>query len=132
MTTGSCLCGAVRFQITAPLGAVTACHCAQCRKSSGHHSAATPVRWRDIKLEGAPRWYQSSDAARRGFCGSCGSYLFWEEFDGLVYVSAGCLDNPTGLKLDGHIFYASKGDYYNVGDGLPCYAQGRSSKEISP
>lgn len=84
-------------------------------------------------MEGSPRWYDSSPGkARRGFCGTCGSYLIWEEFDGLAYVSAGSLDAAPGLRMDGHIFYADKGDYYRASDDLPCYAQGRSGKEIAP
>ena len=130
--TGSCLCGAVRYSVSVPLGAVTACHCSQCRKSSGHYTAAVPAPWDAVTLQGEPRWYASSPGARRGFCGTCGSSLFWEEFDGLVYLQAGCLDGPTGLRMDGHIFHADKGDYYSVGEVLPCWAQGRSGPRVAP
>lgn len=129
---GSCLCGAVSYQVHAPLGAVTACHCGQCRKSSGHYPAATPALWSDVTLTGAPRWYQSSENARRGFCGTCGSYLFWEEYDGKVYLMAGALEDASGLTMDGHIFYEGKGDYYHAADGLPCYAKGRSGPQVAP
>lgn len=129
---GSCLCGAITFDVNAPLGAVTACHCGQCRKVTGHHSAAVPAKWSEIDLRGTPRWYESSSGARRGFCATCGSYLFWEEYDGLAYISAGAFDGKTGLTMDGHIFYGSKGDYYRATDGLPCYETGRSGPEIDP
>jgi hypothetical protein len=75
---------------------------------------------------------KSSAAARRAFCPTCGSYLFWEEHDGLVYISAGSLDGPTGLSMDGHIFYADRGDYYRVGERLPCWAAGRTGPEVAP
>ena len=39
--TGSCLCGAVRYEVTGPLRKVVYCHCEQCRKTSGHFVAAT-------------------------------------------------------------------------------------------
>lgn len=129
---GSCLCGAVRYTVTSPLGAVTACHCGQCRKSSGHFAAAVPAPWAAVTVTGAPRWYQSSANARRGFCAQCGSYLFWEEHDGLVYLQAGCLDDADGLHMDGHIFYADKGAYYSVATPLTCWTQGRSGPEIVP
>ena len=133
MITGSCLCGAIHYRIEVPLGPVTPCHCSQCRKSTGHFSAATPVKWEDLSLEGELNWYDSTPGkARRGFCSTCGSYMIWEEFDGLAYISAGTMDNPTGLSIDAHIFYADKGDYYHCDDGVPCYAQGRSSVEIAP
>ena len=132
MITGSCLCGDVHFTINAPLGPVTGCHCTQCRKVTGHHSAAVPTPWDTITITGTPKWFNSSATARRGFCGRCGSYLFWEEYDGLVYISAGVLDGETGLHMDGHIFYGDKGDYYRVGEVLPCYKTGRSGPEVTP
>ena len=32
---GSCLCGGVRFEITAPFRRANYCHCSRCRKHSG-------------------------------------------------------------------------------------------------
>ena len=56
----------------------------------------------------------------RGFCGTCGSFLFWKRDDeDLISFSLGSLDRPTGLQLDRHIFVADKGDYYTIDDGLP-------------
>ena len=75
---GGCLCGAVRYQVAGPLRPVVYCHCTQCRRNTGHYMAATAARHRDFRLTGEAqlRWYESSDAARRGFCGRCGSTLF--------------------------------------------------------
>lgn len=133
MHKGGCLCGAVSYRVACDLGPVTACHCTQCRKQTGHYAAAVPVAWDQVALTGAPQWYESTPGvARRGFCGTCGSYLFWEEFDGLVYLMAGALEGPTGLRMDGHIYYADKGDYYRAGEDLPCFAAGRSGPEVAP
>ena len=129
---GSCNCGAVHYHVTGPLRPVIACHCTQCRKASGHYVSATGARREDVAITGQVQWYQSSAMARRGFCPTCGSYLFWEEFDGLVYLAAGALDGSTGLQLQDHIFYADKGDYYAATDGLPCYAAGRSGPQEAP
>ncbi|WP_235962623.1 GFA family protein [Jannaschia marina] len=129
---GGCLCGAVRFETRFAMGPVTACHCGQCRRQTGSYAAATPVPWDAIELNGEPRWYRSSETGRRGFCGTCGSYLFWEEGDGLAYVMAGALDGETGLSMDAHIFYADRGDYVRPADGLPCYAAERSGPEVNP
>jgi len=119
---GSCLCGGVTFTVAMPLGAVTACHCTQCRKISGHYSAAVPAPWDAVAVVGEVRWYDSSADARRGFCPVCGSYLFWRQVDAPeVFISAGTLDDSTGLHLTGHIFTADKGDYYDIADGLPQY-----------
>jgi hypothetical protein len=117
---GGCLCGAVGIEITGPLRPVVACHCTQCRRTSGHHVAATAARRRDLRVRGEVTWFASSPAARRGFCATCGANLF-RLADGSKSISifAGCLDKPTGLDMWGHIFVTDKGDYYAIGDGLP-------------
>ncbi|MGI3185505.1 GFA family protein [Nioella aestuarii] len=119
MTNGSCLCGAVRFTITGPLRPVIACHCSQCRKTSGHHVAATSTHRDHITVEGAVTWFQSSDTARRGFCGICGSNLFWDGTGENLSIFAGSLDGASGLTIAGHIFCADKGDYYDIPEGVP-------------
>lgn len=116
---GGCLCGAVTYLVTGPLRPVIACHCVQCRKSSGHHVAATSVAREDIEISGEVTWFQSSKTARRGFCGTCGSNLFWDGAGANLSIFAGTLDGKTGLAMAGHIFCADKGDYYEITDDLP-------------
>ncbi len=117
--TGSCLCGAIRYAINGPLRPVIACHCAQCRKTSGHHVAATSALREAVKIEGAVTWYQSSGTARRGFCGTCGSNLFWDGPGTHLSIFAGTLDGDPGVRLAGHIFCADKGAYYDIDGDLP-------------
>ena len=119
MTTGSCLCGAVAFTVEGQLRPVVACHCQQCRKASGHHVAATSAARDDVKIAGEVKWFQSSEIARRGFCATCGSNLFWDGPGQNISISAGSLDGATGLMLVGHIYCADKGDYYELNDDLP-------------
>lgn len=116
---GGCLCGAVTYRVHAPLRPVVACHCHQCRKTSGHHVAATSAPRAAVEIRGPVRWYRSSDRARRGFCATCGSNLFWDGPGENLSIFAGTLDGPTGLALAGHIFCADKGDYYDIADDLP-------------
>jgi hypothetical protein len=115
---GQCLCGGVKYRVDAPLRPVVACHCRTCRKTSGHHVAATAARRDAVTVEGEVAWYRSSDIARRGFCPKCGSPLFWDGPGPNLSIFAGTLEGPTGLKLAGHIFCAEKGDYYEIADGL--------------
>ncbi|WAC23040.1 GFA family protein [Blastomonas sp. SL216] len=122
MHTGSCLCGAVRFTVSAPLKGPDACHCSQCRKQSGHYWASTDVKRSDLAISGEEhvRWYQSSPKVRRGFCGTCGSFLFWDPpHRDSTAVAMGAFDAPTDTQLHVHIFTAHKGDYYAIADGLP-------------
>ena len=122
---GGCLCGAVRYEARGPLAGVTVCHCGQCRRQSGHLYATSGVLRRDPTLieDRGLKWYRASETARRGFCGECGSTLFWQGDGGdATAILAGSLDAPTGLKLARHIFVADKGDYYEITDGLPQHA----------
>lgn len=112
---GSCLCGAVVFEADEPLRPVIACHCTQCRKTSGHYWTATSVPLERFRLtrEDGLRWHQSSTKARRGFCGDCGASLFWEpEGDGRISIAAGALDGTTGLSIASHWHLDDAGDYY--------------------
>ncbi len=126
--TGGCLCGGVRYAVKGPLRDVVACHCSQCRRTSGHYVAATGAPSADLTLlESATlRWYASSDRAERGFCGRCGGNLFWRPTGGdhaWTGIMAGSLDPPTRLKTVQHIFVADKSDYYLIADGAPQLAQ---------
>lgn len=122
MKTGACACGAVRYEVTGELMPVTFCHCSKCRRWHGHVGAYTAVDRAGFRLAESRglKWHSVTPAIRRGFCGECGSSLFWDE-DGESRMSlcAGTLDAPTGLRAKAHIFVGSKGDYYPlVPDGL--------------
>jgi len=119
---GSCLCGRVKYKIAGPLRDVIGCHCSQCRKQTGHYFAATSASDKDLVVEGAENvtWFAASDAARRGFCKTCGSTLFWKRNGSdTTSILAGSLDDEGGVKLTSHIFVADKGDYYDLDDDLP-------------
>jgi hypothetical protein len=113
------MCGSVRYAIAGPLRPIIACHCLQCRKSSGHFVAATACPTVALTIEGPTlQWFQSSETAERGFCGRCGSNLFWRRIGSdSTSVWAGSIDGPTGLKIERHIFSHAKGDYYELPAG---------------
>lgn len=119
---GSCLCGAVTFEVAGTLPPPDACHCSQCRKQSGHFWASTDVPRENLTIRGAEHltWFRSSEKVRRGFCSRCGSSLFWDPImKDIIGVAMGAFDPPTGTKLAIHIYVADKGDYYDITDGLP-------------
>ncbi len=122
MQKGSCECGSVAYEVTGELRPVTACHCTQCRKTSGHYWSATQVPTENLMLtkDDGLKWYRSSDWAQRGFCQNCGSSLFWRmDGEGATSIGAGTLDGAVGLQTAKHICMADKGDYYAIADGLP-------------
>lgn len=121
---GGCLCGGVAYEISGPLRPVVACHCVQCRKTSGHYVAATQTLMADVKIEGGTLvWFRSSEIAERGFCGSCGSNLFWRRLDNPnISIFAGTIDGHTGLRIESQLYAEFAGDYYDLPD-VPIVSQ---------
>ena len=125
--TGGCLCGAVRYEISGPLKQVVGCHCSMCRRQTGHYLAFTAAWLEDFSLteQGGLKWYYSSARSRRGFCGTCGSVLFFAtDGDTKISITAGTLDGASGLKTAAHIYVADKGDYYELDEQIAQHAQG--------
>ncbi len=124
---GRCLCGAVTYEVQGPLRDILLCHCDECRRWGGYIGAFTATRIEDLTIveSGALRWVQSPQSdrrARRGFCGDCGSSLFWKPADGeRINIAAGTLDRPTGLRVAGHWYSHHAHDDYDMlpDDGLP-------------
>ena len=120
---GSCLCGHVTFEVSAPCDWMGHCHCSMCRKAHGGAFAthvatdAEGVRWRSGE-EGVRR-YQSSPAGVRPFCARCGSKLPELPATGPVYVPAGVLDDDPQIRPQMHIFVASKAPWHDIADALP-------------
>ena len=112
----------VQFQVMGEMQGPSVCHCSQCRKQSGHvwASAYVPDVALTITQDDGLKWYASSDVAKRGFCSTCGAFLFWKMTkEDTTSFSLGSLDGPTGITLEKHIFVADKGDYYVIADDLP-------------
>jgi hypothetical protein len=124
---GGCLCGQVRYEVRGVLRNVIACHCVQCRRTSGHFVAATACRRQAFTLVNYEtlKWYCAISGFRRGFCSACGSNLFFEE-EGAerVSIAAGSLDAPQGLTIAAHIFASEAGDYYEINATVPVSQRG--------
>jgi hypothetical protein len=129
---GRCLCGAVRFHLDPPTDFLGMCHCRSCRLSHG----APFVAWTSVPLarfrfdagEERVRWYRSSEWIRWGFCGECGSPLLYRadaeghpESPGVdrMYVSAGALVTPLDRRVERHVSWEERVDWYAPGDALP-------------
>jgi hypothetical protein len=124
MNAGTCLCGEVRYEIDAPRGALTHCHCSSCRK---HHGApfasflevsAHAFRW----LQGERRVakFSSSPARPRCFCEACGAVA--PIFVGDRYlVPAGNLSGELNVAAGRHAFVNSKPAWHTIADALPQY-----------
>jgi hypothetical protein len=111
------------------LRGVVNCHCGMCLKWHGHFGAYTAAEERALAIGPGDTltWYRSSDQARRGFCRSCGSCLFWQRDGGATLsIAAGTLDQPSGLATVAHIFTERLADYYVLSDSLKRLPRGLS------
>jgi hypothetical protein len=128
MLKGSCLCGAVRYEITAPIRYASNCHCGQCRKTHGAAFASygrVPIEhFRITAGAEAIGTFRSSSAGTRTFCSRCGSNLEWRgsSHPERISIALGTLDDDPGLRPSRHIFVASKAPWYEIADGLPQFA----------
>jgi hypothetical protein len=113
--TGSCLCGAIRYSISAPVSELRACHCTHCQKASGAGgtvNAVVPSSAFKI-IQGTPKRYAcKADSGRtlyRYFCGDCGSGIYSQRATNpdIVVVRAGSFDNAEGMKISTHIWTKS-------------------------
>jgi hypothetical protein len=123
---GTCLCGAVRFELTAPFRRANLCHCSRCRKHSGGPALAQGRVPRDgfALLSGAElvETFRPPGGMAKAFCRRCGSSLFGGTWpDGPeVSVRLGALDDDPGIAPQYHSFVADAPRWLPVcDDGLP-------------
>lgn len=112
--TGSCLCGANRFEVEGEFESFFLCHCRRCQKDTGSAHAANlfsstaKLNW--LAKSAAISSYTLPDTRHtRNFCSSCGSALPGEQMDGkLLVVPAGSLDSEFAMRPTAHLFVSSK------------------------
>ena len=112
---GGCLCGRFRFSYVGPvggeLGAVTVCHCAQCRRAQGFASAVAPILAAYYRIERGDNLvgeFESSVGKFRAFCTACGSPLYSRRTakPKTLRLRLGSLDGSPELQIDAHIHIA--------------------------
>jgi hypothetical protein len=129
MIRGSCLCGAVRFEVDRATGPFELCHCNRCRKSSGSaYLAGIVVRASDFRfVQGREHItvfelpvQEKPPAYCRPFCRFCGSPTPMPDTRGeWCELPAGLLDDDPVVRPDRHIFTEHRAAWTPRGDGLP-------------
>jgi hypothetical protein len=110
---GKCLCGAITIQ-TPDKTSIDACHCGMCRRWGGGpllNVSCGP----EVQIERADKLkvYQSSDWAERGFCGECGTHIFYKLLPtGDYFVPAGLFEDRVEFAFKEQIFVDRKPNYY--------------------
>lgn len=124
---GACLCGAVGFTVEWPSKWVVHCHCTSCRRAHG----AAYVTWlgmdmaqvRIVDDEAQLHWFASSPGAERGFCGRCGSSLFFRStrWPGQLDIALANLHGQADRAPSEHGYWEMHVPWAGVdpADGLP-------------
>jgi hypothetical protein len=114
---GSCLCGAVRFEVEGSFEHFFLCHCSYCRKDTGSAHGANlfsntaKLTWLAGENQVAT-YHLPSTRHAKSFCKTCGSALPRLPTDGsALVVPAGSLESPVTMRPNAHIFVASRADW---------------------
>ena len=125
MLTGGCHCGAIRYETADEAIHHSLCHCLDCRKAAGAPAVAWALAPADqVTITGGPVWYASSEHGRRGFCGVCGTGLFYTNdviFPGQIDVQSATLDDPDAIPLQGQIQIAERIGWMGHLEQLPAF-----------
>jgi len=122
---GSCLCGEVGFVAALPSKWVAHCHCSRCRRAHG----APFVTWVGFAADAVTvedersnlRWHIAEEGGMRGFCGHCGSPMFFKSarWPGELHIARALFLEPIDRAPQAHVFYETHVEWVAVGDELP-------------
>ena len=125
---GSCFCGDVTYEITAPLKNGRSCHCSKCRKAFGGASSA----YAEVPA-GSFSWQSGEDKLQRYdtgsdwglvFCNRCGSALAGMLRSDVHGIALGTVDGDPGIEIEMHIHVASKAPWDYIGGAAPQFQEG--------
>jgi hypothetical protein len=123
--TGGCLCGSVRYTLSAEPAASRACWCRDCQRISSNGTVNAIFPSAAIEVTGTPAEYvsaaDSGNQVRRRFCAQCGSHLFADSTGraGLTVVRVGTLDDPSSISPQANIWSSSAPGWACLDPRLP-------------
>jgi hypothetical protein len=125
---GSCLCGAVKYEVSGQAQRFLHCHCTRCRKATGTGHASNlflqPATLTWVSGEDQVRAFKVPEAKRftNTFCATCGGRLPRQvQGADMVLVPAGSLDDEPPIAPQARIFHGSRAAWSCGGDGLPAF-----------
>lgn len=111
---GKCLCGAVQFKVGA-FENMGMCHCGMCRRWCGGMPFAAGQGQVELQQSDSVRWWKSSQWGERGFCGECGSSLFWRAAGAPLWtIAVGALPDDPNMQCVLQIFCDEKPGFYDI------------------
>lgn len=131
--TGGCLCGGVRYEVTAPPLSVGYCHCTRCQRRTGTAASAqarlAPGSFRITQGEELVREYAPPDGFGKCFCSNCGGALWSKDPEAgeVMSVRLGTFDGDPGLRPTFRTFVTYAAPWEPIpDDGLERYPEGRT------
>ena len=131
--TGRCLCGAVRFEISAPFVEASYCHCTRCQSRTGTAASANgraaPGSFRVVTGEEHLRAWEPEGGAAKLFCSQCGSAVFSRTSTDppIIGVRLGGVDGDPGIRPQWHQYVAYAAPWEEIpDDGLPRYPEAKT------
>lgn len=135
MYKGSCLCGAVQFEIVGSIRNIVCCHCSKCRKAQGSAFATNGIvdagdfifKSGGDNLTG----YESSPGQTKYFCKTCGSPIMSRNTSrpDQVRVRLGTIESDIEERPMAHIFVGSKANWEEISGTLPQYENYEPGRE---
>ena len=129
---GGCLCGRVRFEVTAPPVSAGYCHCTRCQRRTGTAASVSatiePGSLRLLSGEELLRAYEPEDGSAKIYCSACGSAL-WSQHPGdpdMKGVRLGAFDADPGIRPSYRQYVAYAAAWEPIpDDGLPRHPERR-------
>jgi hypothetical protein len=132
--TGGCGCGAVRFEVSAPLESALYCHCSRCQRRTGAGASANarpqPGSFTIVSGEDRLRAWRPKGGWEKWFCGDCGSPVYTRHplEPERIGVRLGAFDGDPGVRPSLHQFVAYAAPWEPIpDDGFPRYPESSGS-----
>lgn len=126
--TGSCLCGAIKYELENTPAMTGVCHCKNCQRQAGSaFSTLAGVPKNEFKLTaGEPKLYvdgdtKSGNQVERWFCGNCGSPIYsalGSQPDN-IFLKTGTMDDTSAFNPQFHVWCDTKQNWVDLKDGVP-------------
>ena len=127
MVEGSCLCGAIKYNVELIADKIFNCHCQFCRKAHGADyvtlalAKATTLTIQDS--DGVLKEHKNDIGGYRAFCANCGTRLMNYAPDKNLYfsVTMSTIDSPINYKPIAHVNTESKANWCTLHDDIPSF-----------
>lgn len=134
--TGGCLCGAVRYEVSAPVEKLIVCHCTDCQRTSGTGASINALLPSSALrlVRGATKVFSkpsdSGNVLHRHFCGDCGSPIHSQRDNApeFLVLKAGTLDSHEGLRVAMNIWTRSRRPWTLMDTSLESHDGNRPAK----